>query len=494
MRNFLSRYPLFLLTIPGTYLVHVANYYFRLFSWRPVIGELVLYIIIPVSIYATFTRSPKRREKAGVLLFAFLVVLYFFHLWHDWLKLPYSIDLPLLAIGAIALVIYVKRRKKSFAGFYYAGNIIFGLLFVGGIGENIYLRITTDGSEHDHANPSKQIVREFSPCDTCARPDIYYIILDGYTNSKTLQQEFNYNNAWIKNYLKNKNFYLVENSKSNYYFTQPSIASILNMDYLRRLDTEKLFYTREFFQSHYTIFHNELSQVLEKQGYSINNYSIFDLKGHPSRVSPFLEKLVHRSVVGQTFFYKLNRDIGYHIHPLFRRQIVNAGVEEAIKDIERIEQTRNGVIEVAKAEKQQPQFTYAHFILPHETFFFDSTGKKNDLAAIINNGLPENNYVMQVAYTNKFVIAPIVDSIFAHARRPFIVIFQGDHGYRDYPREKIDLEFENFNAIYFPEGKYDMLKDTMTSVNTFRIVLNQFFNQQLPLLNDSTVYLKKRNL
>jgi len=108
--------------------------------------------------------------------------------------------------------------------------------------------------------------------------------------------------------------------------------------------------------------------------------------------------------------------------------------------------------------------------------------------------LPENNYVMQVAYTNKFVIAPIVDSIFAHARRPFIVIFQGDHGYRDYPREKIDLEFENFNAIYFPEGKYDMLKDTMTSVNTFRIVLNQFFNQQLPLLNDSTVYLKKRNL
>lgn len=493
MRKFLSQYPLFLLTIPGTYLVHVANYYFRLFSWRPVIGELLLYIAIPIIIYAAFARSSKLRQKTGVLIFCFLVVFYFFHVWHEWLKLPYSIQLPLLGVGAIALVILVAKRKKPLTGFYYAGNIIFGLLFIGGTAEQIYLQVATDGSQHDHADPSKELLQQYTPCDTCVKPDIYYVILDGYTNSKTLKQEFNYDNAWVKDYLTSRNFYLIENSRSNYYFTQPSIASILNMDYLERLNTEKLFYTKEFFQSHYTIFHNELCQVLVKQGYEINNFSIFDLKGQPSQVSPFLEKLVHRSVTGQTLFYKLNRDIGYHFHPYFRKKIVRAGVEEAQEDIARIEETRAGVIEVAKANKQTPQFTYAHFILPHETFFFDSTGRKNDLAAIITNGLPENNYITQVAYTNRFVIAPIVDSIFANAKRPFIIIFQGDHGYRNYPPEKTDLEFENFSAIYFPEGKYELLKDTMSSVNTFRLVLNQFFNQQLPILTDSSVYLKKRN-
>lgn len=493
MRKILSQYPLFLLTIPGTYLVHVANYYYKLLDWKPVIGEILLYIAIPLVTYVALARFPKLWQKASVFIFFFLVVFYFFHVWHEWLNISYSIHLPLLGIAAILVIIYIIKSKAPFPRFYYAGNLVFCLLLIGGAAEQIYLRALTTGSQNEQADPSKKLLRKYTPCDTCAKPDIYFVILDGYTNSKTLRTEFNYDNAWVDNFLKNRNFYIAGNSRSNYYFTQPSLASILNLDYLYNLDTDKLFHTKEFFQSHYTIYNNELCSIMKKQGYAINNFSIFDIKDHPSQVIPFLDKLVPRSITGQTLFQKLNRDIGFHWNRFTREKRIAAVVQEADDDIARIDQTLTGIINVAKAEKSTPQFTYAHFILPHETFYFDSTGKKNDVASIARKGkLPANNYITQVAYTNHFVIAPIVDTIFAHAKRPFVIIFQGDHGYRDYPPEKLSLEFENFSAFYFPNGQYEDLNDNMSSVNTFRVVLNHFFHQRLPLLKDSSVYLKKR--
>jgi hypothetical protein len=499
-RQILSRYPVFFLTIPFTYLVHVANYYFLLLNWKLVIWEVLAYIVIPIAIYFIFARHKRLQQKIGILLYFFLVVFYFFHVLHDWLKQApaiaalsaYTILIPALALTTLLIVYFLVKRKGSFHGIYYGGNLVFVLLLLGGIVEHIYLRFTTDGSQHDQADPLKQLATSYTPCDTCAKPDIYFIVLDGYTNSKTLRNEFNYENGWIDSFLLQKNFCLPQNSKSNYYFTQPSLASMLNMNYLRKLSTTKLFNTKEFFQSYYTVYHNELRDILQKQGYEINNFSIFDMKGHPSRVDPFLQELTPRSVTGQTFFKKLNRDIGYHFNKYFRQLILEDKIAKARNDIERIEQTYLGIIDMAKSAKQAPQFTYGHFLLPHETYYFDSTGRKNDIAYILKNGFPPNNYITQVAYTNRFIIAPIVDSIFAHAKRPFILLFMGDHGYRNYPPEKLDLEFENFSAIYFSNGQYGEMKDSLSSVNTFRIILNRFFHQQLPLLPDSSIYLKKR--
>lgn len=499
-RDILSRYPLFLLTIPFTYLVHVANYYFLLLDWKLVIWEVIAYIITPIAVYFIFVRHKRLQQKIGVLLFYLLVIFYFFHVLHEWLKKTppiaalssYSILLPIIGLSILLLIYFIVKRKGSFGNMYYAGNLVFLLLLLGGMGEHIYLRATTNASQHDQADASKQLANSYIPCDTCVKPDIYFVILDGYTNSKTLRNEFNYENVFIDSLLLQKNFCLPQNSKSNYYFTQPSLASTLNMNYLPRLNTTKLFNTKEFFQSHYTIYNNELCDILKKQGYEINNYSVFDIKDHPSRVAPYLQELTPRSVTGQTFFKKLNRDIGYHWNKYFRQQILEENIAKAHNSIERIEQTYSGIIDMAKSAKAAPQFTYAHFILPHETYYFDSSGRKNDIAMIAKTGLPPKNYITQIAYTNRHIIAPFVDSIFAHAKRPFIILLMGDHGYRNYTPDKLALEFQNFSAIYFPNGQYGDLKDSLSSVNSFRIVLNQFFHQHLPILKDSSIYLKKR--
>jgi len=44
---------------------------------------------------------------------------------------------------------------------------------------------------------------------------------------------------------------------------------------------------------------------------------------------------------------------------------------------------------------------------------------------------------------------------------------------------------QNLNAIYFPDGNYDLVYDDLTPVNTFRLVFNTFFNDDYPFVDDT---------
>lgn len=501
-RSILQKHPIFLLTIPFVFLIHSINQYFSLLHWEYIRTGLLVYISVPLVIYFLLGYLWRSHAKAGVLMFFLLVIFYFFHLLFDWLRsitilsflARYIVLLPLLLTGIIALIIYLQKSKSQFSSFYYRSNLVFLFLLAGGMIQYILLTFQSTATRLDQADPSKTFSKNYKPCDTCASPDIYFMIFDGYTNSKTLQTEFDYTNSFIENKLRSRGFFIADHSKSNYNFTHMSIGSELNLAYLANLDNTHRFYTKDILRSNYTIFHNELCDILKKQGYEINNYSGFALKDAPVKITPHLTELTWRSVLGQTFFNKLKRDIGWHLDPYFPHDKISAEKNELINDgVKRINEVFNGVIEVAKKSTSDPQFLYAHFIIPHETYYYDSSGKRLDLLYTANTLINKKDYVNQVAYTNRFLIAPLVDSIFNYARRPFIIIIQSDHGYRNYPAEKVSLEFENFSALYFPDRDYRTVSDSLSSVNTFRIILNKYFRQEIPLLKDTMIYLNKRN-
>jgi hypothetical protein len=43
------------------------------------------------------------------------------------------------------------------------------------------------------------------------------------------------------------------------------------------------------------------------------------------------------------------------------------------------------------------------------------------------------------------------------------------------------------NNYYFPDLDYTLLKQNTSPVNSFRIILNKYFGQQLPLLEDKSI-------
>jgi hypothetical protein len=143
----------------------------------------------------------------------------------------------------------------------------------------------------------------------------------------------------------------------------------------------------------------------------------------------------------------------------------------------------NSIDEIAKMS--QPTFSYIHIISPHPPFLFDPEGNPTYPSDFLNEqhkytfGLYKKGYLNQVRFLNKNMLKAI-DTILADSKTPPIIIIQGDHG----PwLQKSPEHFWILNAYYLP-GHEDKLYPTISPVNTFRIVFNEYFGGKYDMLRD----------
>jgi phosphoglycerol transferase MdoB-like AlkP superfamily enzyme len=126
-------------------------------------------------------------------------------------------------------------------------------------------------------------------------------------------------------------------------------------------------------------------------------------------------------------------------------------------------------------------------MLPHEPFYLDSTGNYVSDTIIIRNTFDfKTGYLNQLKYAN-MLLKKIIAAISKNSKNK-VVIMEGDHGYREYVGEGAkEKSFMNLNTYYFSDGDYSQLYDGISPVNSFRVVLNKYFCQSLPLLKDSSI-------
>jgi hypothetical protein len=67
------------------------------------------------------------------------------------------------------------------------------------------------------------------------RPDVYYIILDAYGREDVLRSAAGYDNSTFLNALRQRGFYVADCSQSNYAYTEFSLTSSLNYNYVENL-------------------------------------------------------------------------------------------------------------------------------------------------------------------------------------------------------------------------------------------------------------------
>jgi hypothetical protein len=80
-------------------------------------------------------------------------------------------------------------------------------------------------------------VPALSPRDPAHLPDVYFIVLDGYTRSDALERDYGYDNSYFIEGLRAQGFYVADCSRSNYGYTQGSITASLNLNYLPELQS-----------------------------------------------------------------------------------------------------------------------------------------------------------------------------------------------------------------------------------------------------------------
>ena len=129
-------------------------------------------------------------------------------------------------------------------------------------------------------------------------------------------------------------------------------------------------------------------------------------------------------------------------------------------------------------------------MMPHYPYYYDKNGKELPFDRLVEgNQVHQNDYIGYLQYSNKKLLE-LIDQIKNSSAAPPIIVLMGDHGFRHFT-EPVDRKYHflNLASVYFPNQSYSELKDSSSSVNLFREILNSQFSQHLERLKDSTIYL-----
>lgn len=312
-------------------------------------------------------------------------------------------------------------------------------------------------------------------------PSIHMILWDGYPGFRSLEKYFNYNNNDIKQKLRNKKYLVFDSINSNYFQTYFSINALLNMQYISYLHQVPL-------NQYYNVLHqlqqineNQLTQFLKRNKYRIYNNAIFELGNQSVLNNNPKFKSAEQIHFNETLPKRLQKDFLWRFAK-GKFKIKYAEEQTVLNQYNQNNATINRLFEL---KPKHPHFSYSHIIMPHEPYYTDSAGNFLDRtkAAKSNNEMLFINYIK---FTNT-----IITKIASHLseREPnSIIIIMSDHGYREYLKDsELPLKFNNFLAIYLPDSNYTKLSKMKSTQNLFRILLNQYFDQTLPMLDDSCI-------
>jgi hypothetical protein len=330
------------------------------------------------------------------------------------------------------------------------------------------------------------------PLTSRQRPDIYYIILDGFGRADVLRELYDYDLEPFLAGLERRGFFVARESISNYSQTRLSLASSLNGSYLDDLRDADLASEEPL----YTLIHDSgIVRALRKQGYTTVS---FDSGYHLTERLPCDEVLSPFPGLGEFYRQLIHQSaLGFLIpNPIYRDPfaMARARIRHTLKTLPSI------------AERPEPTFTFAHIVAPHPPFLFQADGREVDTRGrgfSINDGdefhaASPDEYVKgyrgQVAFLVQEVES-LIDRLLIESPEPPIILIQADHGpgshlaHGDADRTDHHERMSILNTYYFPgvERPAELTPD-ISPVNSFRVLLNTYFAARLERLDDRAFY------
>lgn len=343
-----------------------------------------------------------------------------------------------------------------------------------------------------------------------SKPDIYYFVFDRYGSDATLKNIYNFDNSDLSKFLGDQGFYTNQTANANYPFTMSSISSTMAMNYHTELG--KLF-GKDGFQTAFpyrSILNNPpVAQILKQNGYTYNQVSSWwdftrvGIKADADPAKSFRLRLFGHDI----YLTDLQRDIVNKsvLFPILKRGLKVGGKTVYDYDLDRnprqnFDIQMNALKTLASQPHSQPQFTFAHVLVPHDPYIFTATGADPTYdGSRTDNGVDETvKYVNQVSYLNTR-IKDLVSSIRASSPSAAIVIqadegpypkefrfeLSPDHYYnpKDLPLPQMKQKFGVLASYYMPGvDQAEVGQNIHSSVDPFRFILSHYLGYDLPKL------------
>jgi hypothetical protein len=321
------------------------------------------------------------------------------------------------------------------------------------------------------------------------RPNIYYIIFDRYGGRESLRA-WGIDNEPTYQYLASKGFYVAEQSRANYIKTVLSLASSMNLEYLDDLPRTYGAESRLWAPIHERVRNNRVNAFLGSYGYELLHLGSWYW---PTRVNPYATRNInYYDAVPLPLTALLSENVLFE--PI-QRAIDSPLVNPRRQQWHRVVRQVDDVVELAG--RKGPKFVFLHVLVPHTPYVFDRDGSYVSLQ-LEHRRTAYENYVNQVHAAN-LLMRRLVEGILERSPTPPVILIQGDEGpyphgtdgdFYDWSRASAAILRHRagiLNAYYLPGGHGSALYPSISPVNSFRVVFNEYLGTRLPLLPDRTL-------
>jgi hypothetical protein len=444
--------------------------------------------------------------KSSLVASLFIILFFLFGDVSDWIVKtvglgPVRANFLILALVAVIMVVWfwvVRSRIKNTKTFNLYFNLL-SVLFLINSGIQMRNYLIENGVSFNPTIPPAPVAAVHS---AAPRPDIYYIILDAYGRNDILQTIYDFDDSSFLNALKARGFYVAEEASSNYIQTMLSLSSSLNMDYIQSLkaDGVKIENRADLIS---ILQDSKVRSVLAQNGYQTVSFRN-EYKATMPNADIYYDDSETGIMYPLTAFESILID-----HTLARVLTILPAFHKALIEMP-YDTHRHYILSTFARVKEIPSlngdyFVYTHIIAPHPPFVFDENGvalphNEPFKLADANQFIKDHSrkayvagYRQQMQYINTLVLEA-VDAILANSKTPPIIIIQGDHGpgaylhwsslEKTFPAERFSI----LNAYYFPDQDYSLLYPSISPINSFRVLLNKYFDGKFGLLPDRHYY------
>ncbi|HLO29302.1 MAG TPA: hypothetical protein VK249_09220 [Anaerolineales bacterium] len=478
MKRFLAYLHPFLFALYPIF--ELRNYNISYVDAASLIRPVILSVLVTALVWLVFRLLFRDWRKSGIM--ATLVMIAFFTYGHVFLEIESFLGEPIrhrylaLLYVAILLVcgILILRKLRNPAPLINFLTVTGGILVVFSVARSLQHDLAIYQSARLSNRAQSSLIQNAGEPAASQKPDIYLILLDAHTSAQTLKDEFHFDDSGFVQKLKDLGFYVAECAQSNYPITKLSVTSVFYAKYHEQ-------------PTLYPIYSSLVIETLRSQGYRVITFENrsnghFDI-GEDQRLSRNKMILGRVDMTGglsefeimlwKTSFARIAYDMPQLI-PGFNVQSV-----QRMEYYEHYQETYFMLDELKRLpETPGPKFVFAHFLVPHPPFIFTPDGK------FYWPPDPATGYMNNAKFIDSQIL-PVVADIIKRSKIPPVIIIMGDHGATGVPKlETPQRRMSILNAYYVNDQARQDLYETITPVNTFRVIFNHYFGTTYPLLED----------
>ncbi len=484
--NFLKSRPLYTFILAAFFCLHGALENFGFISVAETLAVFFYVIATITLVFLIFYFITKSIPFSGFITFLLAAVYLFFgviktFVFQIQLLNRYVLFLPIMILF-IVLIIFLFKKYKWFYKVTFFLNVL--LIVYCLLDASLILKKHLKTKNKEYANGvvvNEKLIKH--------KPNVYLLLFDEYAGLQSLKDSFNYDNSIFYDRLRNDSFQ-IHNSFSNYSITAYSMSSLFQMDYLKNLRNASTVGWRQTQEQMLDIKNAPVFNEFKNLGYKVETFSLFEVLSNKSvGANQFL--IGHKRVLTHKMFHNvILKDVGFN---LTNGKFATPFIQKLfLDDLPNYNPTVENKLFATLDNKTDSKFVYAHFLMPHYPFLHDSTGKKNSLNNIFKERawLIKEDYISYLKYCSKKIIE--FEQKIIEKDENAIIVLLSDHGYRFGNLTSNKSEFNNFCAVRNLSKNNSNSTTIMSNVNVFRYIFNTTFNQFIPYLPDSMVFLREQ--